>query len=180
MIKNKLFLSISLFCFVILIDSCVSSPPYLKRQFEKSRKYNTSFQNAWEAAIKSLTISGEFIHVAEKESGIISFTRVIPRNQIETLALAPGGIRWSKAIANISVIVLKENEDLSNITINTKIWGTGISEADICLSGRSAPSQEYEMGSKGVIEKEYLDRIANSIPDTKTYKWLDENSEKKK
>jgi len=179
MIKHNKFLTfLVLGSLLLFLNGCATVVPKLEKPIVRSRVFECSFDNAWQAVIRSITASGEFVNVAEKESGLISFQKSIPIDKINEYALAPSNMIWDNAIANISIILIKQDESTVKVTINTKIWGTGRNAGEVFWYGAYARAQQIEMGSRGKIESEYLHKIANFIPGAKTYEWLEEENEK--
>lgn len=177
---KKIWVFISICSLAFLFSGCVTMPPKLDKPIVKSKSFETSFDITWDAVIKSITALGEFINVAQKDSGLVSLQKLIPTGEVDKYALAPSGMIWDNIVANVSVLVTKQDENNIKVTINTKILGTGRDSGEVFWRGVFARTKQIEMGSRGVIEKEYLDKIASSIPGAKTYEWLEEKSEEKK
>lgn len=174
MIKCKKILAFTfIYGLTFLFTGCVTMPPKLEKPITNSRPFEASFDTVWDAAIKSLTVTGEFISAAQKDSGLISFQKIIPDNEVSKYALIGKGWVYYDMTANINILITEQDRNHTNVVINTHIWGAG-------LPFMARFPTRVELVSKGVIEKEYLDKIANLIPGAKTYKWLEEESEEKK
>ena len=152
--------------FAYLAAGCAVTPPTLSEPIEKTRSFKAPYEVTWTATIKAISATGEFINVAQKDSGLVTFQKNIPVGEIEKYALAPGGVTWYTARSNVSVLLEDKGEDGSQVTVNSKIWGNG-------MNYWTGVPVQLEMGSRGLIEKEYLDKIAALIPGAKTYEWLE-------
>jgi len=181
---NKIYFIAFLITFCFLICGCATVPPMLERPIEKSRTFNAIYEDVWKSLVQALTSSGEFISTAEKESGVISFQKIItPPGMIETLALCNSGVQWNNANAAVNITAVKVDETHTTVTINSQFWGTGTDTGDQVMGSLLgamvgavyySPLRQYgPLSSKGVLEKSYLDKTANLLP-TKSYAWLEE------
>ena len=174
---KKAFQVISVISLCLFVVSCATTPPpMLGEPVVKHRTYEINYDEIWKAVIQSLTAEGEFINVAQKDSGIICFQKSIPVNKLEDVALAPKGFQWSNAFANVSLTVINQKENITRITVNTKIWAKGKNTGQILWYGINAPVHEVEMASKGEIEEDYLNKISNIVSGGDKYEWLEEGS----
>lgn len=168
--KHNFILIIMLVSF--LATGCATIPPKLEKPIEKSKVFEASFDETWKALIQAITSEGEFMNVAQKESGLITFQKSIA-GAVNEYALAPSGMTWQNATAYVNVIVTNENKIHTRININTKIIGQGQTSAAVFWYGIYAPVQQIEMGSRGYIEKNYFDKIESTFT-TKKFNWLEE------
>ena len=141
---------------VVLVSGCGTIPKKINQPIIKSRTFNASFVNAWEATVQVL--SKEIIMVAEKDSGLISFKKNTNIPMWKKYALIPKRNYWGFRAApeiTVTVLVKDENENNTNITIHSKIVNT-------VLYGLGAFAKA-EFSSNGLLEKEYLDEIQEQL-----------------
>ena len=134
--------------FTILIVGCATTPKW-EKLISKSKVFNASYDNVWNATIKALVTSGENITAIQKEDGIISFRRPLPINEIRKYASTNLLYGYPHSVANINIILVKQNSGATEVTVNAKIVAGGTLQLD----------------SKGIIEKEYLDKITTFLID---------------
>lgn len=179
--ESKFLILVTVSIFLLFLIGCATTPPpKLSEPIKKSETFEVSYKAAWESVIQAITASGEFINVAQKESGLVSFQKSIPINELEDYALVPKGMIWDRAHANVSVLVKEKDKNRTKVTLNTKIIGIGRNQGEVFWRGALARTQHIEMGSKGKIEKEYLHKIASLIPGEKEYEWLEEKKSEKR
>ena len=169
--KQKSFFTATVL-FAYLAAGCSLNPPTLSEPIVKSRSFKAPYDTTWTATIKAISASGEFVNVAQKDSGLITFQKNIPVGEIHKYALAPEGVTWHTARSNVSILLEDKGEGGSCVTVNSKIWGNG-------MNFWSGVPVQLEMGSRGLIEKDYLDKIAALIPGAKTYEWLEPSKPQK-
>lgn len=134
---------------------CASTSSNIKYHIEKSRVYSVSFDAAWQKIIQTVIGDCDLINLAEKESGILAFQRHIPVKDIDRYALNDSGLLLDRTLANIFLVVSREDDQHVRITINTRIAATGRSLTDVFLSR----NRQVLLPSKGVIEKDCFDRF---------------------
>jgi len=158
-------------CTMVLMTGCAASPPPSACPApEKSRVFAESFDAVWSALIGVLADKGEFIAMAEKESGALSFQKVIPLNEINVCACNDTGLLWSRAHAQVVILVSREDAEHTKVTINTVIIGEGRNVIDVFLSR----TRQVSLPSRGRLERSYLDLLTAkiaakaSVPDKST------------
>ena len=172
MVRHKNYIWVIIIFFSFSIFGCATIPT-LERPIEKSRTFKASFEELWQALIPALTSAGEFVTVAEKDSGFITFQKVILIDRLREYALMPSG--WtchnigqvSQLVLLINVVTTKPDEKHVTVTINSKF-------PEIRCGGFwdiSWPIRTFS--TNGKLEKEYLNKIEALFPN-KSYKWLRE------
>lgn len=152
--KLKTFTSGIILCLFIVLSGCAGSPPATQRPaLEKSRMYGIPFDAAWKKLTDTLVSSGEFITLAQKENGLISFQKVIAVKDVSKYAYDDSGMLWSQAVANIVMHVSAVDETRTRITINVTLTGTGRNVMDVLLSR----NRQAVLDSKGWLERSYFD-----------------------
>lgn len=151
--KKLIILFLGLFLF-----GCAAMSPKLDKPFEKNRVFNATFEEVWSAVLQTLR-SDEIVNLTDKNNRIISFQKNITVDIVDKVALAPKGIAWRSATASVSIIVRKENDFVTSVTVNSKILGFGSGGLNAIFGTAATPAQQIEMGSRGIIEKEYLEKI---------------------
>jgi len=146
----------------VFLIGCAAITPTLDKPIEKSRVFDKSYDEVWNVLVQTLTVSGEAVAVAQKDSGLISFQRKIPLNLFRKVVLAPDGVlplanHWVQVfpIAQINIVASKSSEKQTLVTVNVKIVG------DFGKPWTNFRAQELD--SNGTMEKEYLDKFSNSI-----------------
>ena len=151
-----------LLIFLGVISGCAAITPTLEKPIEKSKVFESTYEETWNVLLQTLTTSGELIAVAQKDSGLISFQRKIPLDKFKKVVLAPDGVlplanHWVIVfpIAQINILVSKPSDKQTLVTINVKIVG------DFGKPWTTFRAQELD--SNGTLEKEYLDEFSSRI-----------------
>ena len=141
---------ICLLILVTLVGGCATTlDPKMAPPIENSRIFNLPFDTVWNATIKYLVNSGEFITNSDKDSGFISFqSNLTDKEWTEYVYFTPM-LGYSHVKANINISLLEIDAIQTKVSIYTKI---------ACVGARTV-----RLTSKGILEKKYLDGIVALI-----------------
>ena len=147
------------------LSGCVSIPK-IQQPLEKSKNFPISFEEVWGVVNKSIVESGVNISAVQKQSGagFIILTKSLSPAMIKDVALAPTNIAWMSGSVVIKIIVNEEDENSTQVIINIKITGFGRPRT-LFLFSFLYPYTTFEMGSTGVLEKEYFNKISDALED---------------
>ncbi|MBL7081320.1 MAG: hypothetical protein ISS44_01965 [Candidatus Omnitrophica bacterium] len=155
-------LGIFLICFVISLLIGCATVPKAQQHFEKSRIFEASFDEIWTILTSSISEPGlTFGAQEETDSSFLILQKSLPGRRVKEVALAPSGMGWSQATATLKIIVNEEDEDYTQVIINTKI--TAIGRPGFFLLSFFSPPGYFSMGSTGVLEREYFDKISETL-----------------
>jgi len=163
---NRLLIS-GILILVLVSAGCIH-PPTLDQPFKKDRIIKSSYDDVWETTIKTLALSGDIIVHTDKESGVISFKRSIDPESLKAIAFYTGGGARNiitQATADMNFILSRTSPTETRIIVNSEIQAQGLNEFNMFSGWRS-------YASKGVLEKNYLDKIEVELEKNKTPKWL--------
>lgn len=146
----------------LVFTGCATMPPKLNKPFENTRVFNASFDTVWNSIMQIIN-KGELITFSDKNNGYISFEKNILVDEVREIALAPRGVAWRSATTTLSFIVNQVEKENTSVIINSKIIGHGSGGLNAIFGTAATPAQLIEMGSRGVLEKEYLDKIESLI-----------------
>jgi hypothetical protein len=158
--KTLYSIAFVLFLFFIL-SGCASTPQieYKPIEIENSRVFKASFDKVWASFLEVIGASGDFITMAAKDSGVVTFQRALVLDEIETFGYNETGLLWTQGTANIVVILTRVDENRTRLTINLRIIGIGRTMTDIFLSR----SRQLNLKSQGVLEKKYFELLAEKL-----------------
>ena len=151
---RKLFLMCALF-FLFALTGCAAGPSRPQPHIENSRVFKVPFDMAWEALIEVIGTSGDFITMAAKDSGVVSFQRALRLDEIEAFGYNETGLLWTQGTANVVVILKREDESSTRFIINTRIIGIGRTVTDVFLSR----TRQLNLTSQGALERKYFDLL---------------------
>ncbi|MBL7081321.1 MAG: HEAT repeat domain-containing protein [Candidatus Omnitrophica bacterium] len=177
---------------VFLLNGCVAalykpvdiSTLKYEKPFEKSRIFEVPLDTLWPEVIQTINAGGkEIVSISkERDYGFICVNESITPQRLNEIAIVPPGIgSWDYLYAVIALQIKAKDEQHTEVMVETeKIYGFGWRWWERYLSFWPLPWSIFakgayvEMGSKGVIEKEYLESTCSLIPIGKTYAWLKE------
>ncbi|MEI6125181.1 MAG: hypothetical protein WCQ99_01375 [Pseudomonadota bacterium] len=153
---------LSIWCllfFLAALAGCAAAPSQNRQHIENSRVFKAPFDMVWESLVEVIGTSGDFITMAAKDSGVISFQRALLLDEIETFGYNETGLLWTQGTANVVVILKREDETRTLLTINARIVGIGRTATDVILSR----TRQLNLTSQGVLEKKYFDLLNEKL-----------------
>ncbi|MDD5108871.1 MAG: hypothetical protein PHC29_05115 [Candidatus Omnitrophica bacterium] len=151
-----------LVCLLVLVlsmNGCVTVTPLIHKEFESSRTFQSTYNEVWQAAVKSATSTGDAILAAEKEGGLISFDRRVSLNirPKADLALIPKNrYCWNPHIS-VNLILKELNPEKVSVSVKVRITATCGGNLGFTFPALA------DLGSSGELEKEYLDKIQDFL-----------------
>lgn len=176
--------NIAIFLILLGLSGCVATRSTIKEEkpFEKSRVFEVPFDMLWSDVIQTINVGGREIRgiSKEKDFGCIAISEPLPSAKINEVAIVPAGIiSWDYLGALVTVKMKMIDNFHTEVTVGVNFCGRGYNWWERYFSFWPLPwamfanGTDVEMGSRGVIEREYLDNISSFASGTKTYAWLD-------
>lgn len=143
------------FAIALSVFATCASAPTPKPHVETCRIIHAGPEAVWDALLQIVVAEAETVTVAQKDSGLISFRRSIPAEDVETIAFKEGRLLWSDATAHVVVVADDAGNGLTRVTIRVKIAVTARGVLDVLCyrTGYAFPE------SRGVLEKAYFDEM---------------------
>lgn len=156
----------------LFLAAC-GSTPVLRKPVERERVYAEPKDKVWDTIITTLARSGALINNVDKETGLITFTRILTSGEVndfavrDTLSGAFGGSRFNQG-AGLMTILVKSVDDAK-----TKVYVNGrVQIRSTMYSSFGGLSQILHFAnSNGKMEEELLDQVSVEMGE-KSFPWL--------
>ncbi len=143
-------------------SGCAGTKDQERPEIDRARVFNADFDSVWKQLLLAVTTGDEEISMADKSAGVISFRRFIPVKKLGTYAFDDSGMLMSTASANVVVHVRSQGPASTYVLMNAKFTASGKTVLDVFLSRE----RQVLLGSKGWLEREYFDRLAETLKGT--------------
>ncbi|MFC1548805.1 hypothetical protein ACFL5E_02480 [Candidatus Omnitrophota bacterium] len=166
---KKILLLVVVCC--LTLTGCATIPR-LQAPVVRESTYNVSYDKIWPHLVTIVTEGGNFVNVADKGSGILTYTTVLNKEQLKEYVLqkppaVPIGAYYNNGEAQITLRVRKVDENSIVIKVSSKI------KAQICnMFGTVVPPfQGVMLNSNGNLEKDTF-KMVEAQAGLKQYKWM--------
>jgi hypothetical protein len=143
-------------------SGCAGNNLEERPEIDRARVFNHDFDAVWKQLLLAVTTGDEEISMADKSTGVISFKRFIPVKKLGTYAFDDSGMLMSNASANVVVHVRAQSPARTYVLMNAKFTASGKTALDVFLSRE----RQVLLDSKGWLEREYFDRLAETLTGT--------------
>ena len=156
----------------LALAACASTPS-LRKPIERERVYSSSFEKVWGAAITNLARSGAMINTTDKGAGLITYTRILSRDELrnftspDELSGPFGAGRFTQGLGYMSLLIKPLEDGKSQVFINGRIQ---VRSTLFTIRGEAAQFTHFAT-SNGKMEEEFLDQLALELGE-KEFPWL--------
>ena len=148
---------------LLFITCCATPPPMLEEPVKRYWEVAEPLETVWKATVQSLVDKGVIISILDQEDHLIVAEEILEEGNIRNLIAERGSLE--SGMARITLLLTEKSGSITGIQINCVIQGH---------TGR----YNVYATSNGNLEKDYYFSITNNLPTKKSYKWLEEETEK--
>jgi hypothetical protein len=156
-----------------LFMAACGSTPVLRKPAERERVYAEPKDKVWETVITTLARSGTLINNVDKETGLITFTRILSSDEVQNFAIrgalssAFGSGRFNQGSGLMNILVKSVDGDKTKVYVNGRI------QIRSTVSSRLGDLSQvvHFANSNGKMEEELLDQVSMEMGD-KSFPWL--------
>lgn len=148
---------------LLFITSCVTPPPMIDEPIKRHWEVKVPLEVAWKVSVQALVEKGVIISILDKDNHLMVLEEILEGGDFQRVT-AERGVFYS-GLARVTLLFTEKSKEETGININTALQGfTG--------------SYYLYVTSNGNLEKDYFLLISNNLPIKRTYKWLEEDTEK--
>ncbi|MEE8449653.1 MAG: hypothetical protein V3S39_08470 [Thermodesulfobacteriota bacterium] len=156
----------------LFLAAC-GSTPVLRKPVERERVYAKPKNKVWDTIITTLARSGALINNIDKETGLITFTKILSSGEVRNFAIqgelsgAVGAGRFSQGAGLMTILVRSVDDAKTKVYINGRI------QIRSTMFTRLGDLSQivHHANSNGKMEEELLDQVSVEMGE-KSFPWL--------